>query len=100
MDYDSVLEVMMASKAIIDLPHPDQSGLTIRSIEALGLKKKLITTNVNILKYDFYHPANIMLITPNNPTISKEFLHLDYVTLDQKIYDKYKVSEWLRSLFK
>jgi hypothetical protein len=100
MNYDSVLEVMMASKAIIDLPHPDQSGLTIRSIEALGLKKKLITTNVNIVKYDFYHPSNIMLITPNKPIVSKEFLHLDYFTLDPHIYDKYSVSEWLRSFFR
>jgi hypothetical protein len=100
MDYDSVLEIMMASKAIIDLPHPDQSGLTIRSIEALGLKKKLITTNVNIVKYDFYHPSNIMLITPNKPTVSKEFLHSDYFTLDSHIYDKYSVSEWLKSLFR
>jgi hypothetical protein len=99
MDYDSVLEVMMASKAILDLPHPSQSGLTIRSIEALGLKKKLITTNVNIVKYDFYHPSNIMVITPKNPTISKEFLDLDYVPLDAHIYDKYSVSEWLRSIF-
>ena len=99
MDYESVLKVMMASKAIIDIPHPDQSGLTIRSIEALGLKKKLITTNVDIVKYDFYHPSNIMLITQDKPTVSKEFLHSDYFTLDPHIYDKYSVSEWVGSFF-
>ena len=99
MDYDSVLEVMTASKAIIDLPHPNQTGLTIRSIEALGLKKKLITTNVDIKKYDFYHPSNILIINPNNPAISKEFLSLEYISLDSNIYDKYTVSAWLRSFF-
>jgi len=99
MDYNSVLEVMMASKAILDLPHPNQSGLTIRSIEALGLKKKLITTNVNIVKYDFYNPSNVLLIKPDNPNVSEEFLYSDYFNLDQYIYDKYTVSEWLKSLF-
>lgn len=99
MDYESVLAVMGCSTAILDLPHPGQSGLTIRTIEALGLRKKLITTSPDILKYDFYHPSNIYLIDVDNPEIDEEFLHSDYCELDAEVYEKYHVKAWLRSLF-
>lgn len=39
------------AKAIVDIQHSNQDGLTSRSIEALGAGKLLITTNKNISEY-------------------------------------------------
>lgn len=50
----NVVEIMKSSRIIIDIHHPKQKGLTMRTIECLGLNKKIITTNDNIKTYDFY----------------------------------------------
>ena len=51
---EEVSNIYGKSKIIIDIQHPLQSGLTMRTIEVLGLKKKMITTNEGIKKYSFY----------------------------------------------
>ena len=61
------------SRVVLDLPHPMQTGLTMRTIEAIGSKKKLITTNVDIVNYDFYNPKNILLIERENINFDKSF---------------------------
>ena len=48
-----VAAIMHRSKCILDIQHPNQTGLTMRTIETIGAKKKIITTNpdmVHILK--------------------------------------------------
>jgi len=50
---DEIIEIIKASSTIFDIPHEKQSGLTMRTIETLGAKKKLITTNKQIKRYDF-----------------------------------------------
>ena len=47
------------SRCVLDSAQEGQMGLTIRVLEALGAKKKLITTNEDIVNYDFYNEENI-----------------------------------------
>ena len=56
-----VESVFNRSKIIVDIVMAKQSGLTIRTIDALHLKKKLITNNENIKQYPFYHEDNILV---------------------------------------
>lgn len=48
VDYYSYMSELSQARAIIDIPHPTQCGLTMRSIETLSLGVKLITTNKHI----------------------------------------------------
>lgn len=86
------------SKIIIDIHHPNQSGLTIRTIEALGAKKKLITTNADIKNYDFYNEDNILIIDRINPKIPINFYNSTYKEIPIKIYNKYSISSWIQDI--
>ncbi len=67
------------SKVIIDCQMRNQIGLTIRTFEALHLKKKLITSNKNIMKYEFYTPNNIYIINDENKEkIPNEFFEKEF----------------------
>jgi hypothetical protein len=66
---EEILKIIAKSKSVIDIEHPNQKGLTMRTLEMLGAKKKLITTNLNIKEYDFYTPENICVIDRKNPII-------------------------------
>lgn len=83
------------SKAILDMQHPAQTGLTMRTIEMIGMKKKIITTNTSIADYDFYNPNNICIISRENPTIDDCFLNSEYEELPERIYKKYGLDEWI-----
>lgn len=60
MSKELLLQLYAGSRIIIDVQHPKQTGLTMRCIETLGAKRKLITTNYYITEYDFYNPDNIL----------------------------------------
>lgn len=93
-----VLELYEHSKAIIDIQHPRQTGLTMRSIEVLGAERKFITTNSHIKEYDFYHPNNILVIDRHNPTIDHDFIDLPYHKIDEQVYEKYKLENWIKTI--
>lgn len=83
------------SKAIIDIETPDQKGLTMRTIEMIGLKKKLITTNKDVMNYDFYNSQNICVLSRSNPVIPKDFFESEYQPISSEIYDKYYIGSWV-----
>lgn len=95
-----VLNVIGKSKSIIDIQHTLQVGLTMRTIEVLGAKKKLFTTNKNLENYDFYNISNILIINRNKPKLDFDFLKKDYEEIDKTIYEKYSLNSWLKTIFK
>ncbi|WP_324035433.1 hypothetical protein [Aeromonas caviae] len=98
MTSKEIISVLANTKVVIDIEHPSQNGLTMRTIEMLGMQKKLVTTNKNVAEYDFYNPNNILIVDRNNPRIDPEFIHSKYQRVDKKILEKYKLSTWLIKL--
>ena len=94
---ENVIYYLSMSTCVIDFVHPSQSGLTIRSIEALGMRKKLITDNCAIVKYDFYNDSNIYVLGLSKGNI-EEFLLKPYIDLHESIYAKYELRNWVMNL--
>lgn len=99
MSQDEIIEIVQKSKSVLDIQHPSQTGLTMRTLEMLGAEKKLITTNKDIVNYDFYHPENILVIDRENPIINSSFLDISYNKVDEKIKHKYSIKGWLEEIF-
>lgn len=95
MPLSQVSRVLSTSRAVIDIQHPKQAGLTMRTIEALGAGRKLITTNADIARYDFYNPENVQIIRRENPVISTEFLRSKYAELPEEVYRRYSLKHWV-----
>lgn len=88
------------SKFILDIHKEIQNGLTFRVFEAIGLSKKLITTNKDIVNYDFYNPNNIFVWDETKKKLPKNFLEKDYEKLPEEIYKKYSLENWVKTIFK
>ncbi len=97
MTAEAVLDVFEKSRCILDAPQAGQTGLTIRTLECLGAKRKLITTNFDIRNYDFYNTNNILIfdgnVDPDIPFFTKE-----YEDIPEKIYQKYSLRHWLKTM--
>lgn len=96
--YEQYLQFVKKSKAILDIPQEGQDGLTLRNVESIFLKKKLITTKLNIEKYDFYNPRNIFIIGKDDPQNLKSFIESEYIELDENIKKKYELETWIEKL--
>lgn len=91
-------EFTLNSRVLIDIQHPTQTGLTMRTIEALAAKSKLVTTNRDVEKYDFYNPNNILIINRENSVIDLEFLKTPYENVPEEIVEKYSLSNWIKTI--
>ncbi len=89
-----VKEVFDQSRAVLDIQHPSQSGLTMRTFECLASRKKLITTNKNIREYDFYNKDNIFVMNGKNTGELNEFLRSPYVMVNEELVEAYSLGNW------
>ncbi len=99
ISYKRVTEIFMSSKSILDLPNPLQVGLTMRTIEAVGFKKKIITTNQDIVNYDFYNKNNILVINDDFSGINKDFINSEYSPIPGSVLNKYSLRSWVSDVF-
>lgn len=94
-----ISEIFLKSKCILDAAQAGQTGLTMRTFEVLGAKKKLITSNQTIKEYDFYNPTNIYIYSQGEKfDFSSDFFTKPYEELPEEIYEKYSLSSWVATL--
>jgi len=98
IDQDDVLSLVSKSKVILDIQHPHQTGLTMRTVEMLGANKKIITTNNDIKSYDFYCKTNIQVVDRNISNIDMGFFKSEYVPVKDEIKQLYSLESWLLEL--
>ena len=63
MDYGEIIDVVKKSNCILEVVQKGQSAITLRTLEAVYYRKKLLTNNTNIKKYSFYDPRYIQIFT-------------------------------------
>ena len=95
-----VVKYSTQSRAILDLAHPLQTGLTMRTIEVLfGINRKLITTNKDIANYSFYNENNILIINRENLEIPKSFFEKDFIPYPKEFIDSFLLKIWVKDFF-
>ena len=98
MPFEKVYEIYDKSKCVLDIESITQTGLTMRTLEIIGLRKKLITTNPDIVNYNFYNENNIQMMDRENPKVDAGFINREYVELDESIYKQYSLESWIKNV--
>lgn len=91
----AVQKIFSDSRAILDIEHPQQTGLTMRTLETIGARKKLITTNKNIRGYDFFSAKNICIIDRCAPRVPAGFVREPYEDIPAAVFQRYRLEGWL-----
>jgi hypothetical protein len=94
-----IIALYKQSLVILDVNHPGQNGLTMRTFEALGAGKKLITTNPDIKKYLFYNEKNIFVIDRKNIMVDESFFLTPFVPINEELRKDMSLAGWLNMLF-
>lgn len=93
--YSEVLKKINSCKAILDIVSVNQTGLTLRPLEALFHNKKLITNDKSILNRDFYNPNNIFILDHDKKSEISDFLDRPFIEIEKKTIDNYDFENWL-----
>lgn len=99
LTHSEIIEIYKKSKVILDINHPGQVGLTMRTFETLGAGRKLITTNAEVKSYPFYNENNIWILDRNNLIFDVAFFKSPFIKLDQNLYNSMSINGWLEDVF-
>lgn len=87
-----------STKCILEIMKKGQRGLTLRSLEAMIMGKKLITNNKHIMTMPFYSSQNILIIDNNTDitNITNFWESESYTKLQEGWYNKYMPYSWIK----
>lgn len=100
--YEENINNIKQSKVTFEKNIDNQDGLSLRSLECLGYRTKLITTNKDIKTYDFYNPKNIFIVekVDDIDKIPLSFFKEEYENLEKEILKKYSFEGFIEEIFK
>lgn len=95
ISYKENIDNILHTRCVVDIVQDGQIGITLRPLEALFLRKKLITNNKSIINENFYTPKNIFVIDLDDFSKIKEFIESPFSDIEDKIVKQYTVDAWL-----
>lgn len=96
ISYEENLNNISTSSILLDVHINEHNGLSFRIFEGIGYDKKVITTNVDVVKYDFYDKNNIFIWNIDNEENLIDFLNTPYKPISPILKEKYAFSNWIR----
>lgn len=97
MPYEDVVKNIYKYECILELNLKEQEGFTLRTLEALFYKKKLITNNKNIKKFDFYNKNDFYILGNEDRTL-KNFMDTRFEEIDNSLLENYTYDHWLNQI--
>ena len=96
IDYPANIEAINRARCLLEITQANQSGLTVRCLEALFFDKKLITNNTSVRALPFYNPARFFVLEQDDPATIAAFLAAPLPALPPGALDPYDFSHWVK----
>ena len=98
LTYIQNLKKTQESDVIVEINRPEQSGLTLRALEAIFFNKKLITNNKKIIEHEFYNPKRVFIWGNDSVDSFEDFLKGSVEPVSIQIIKKYTADGMLETL--
>ena len=96
---DELITKYKNARILVDYAANNQTGLTMRTIESIGYKCKIITNNKSILNEEIYNYGNIYIYDLEHFDIPLEFVKSDYNDLPYELNEYYSLNGWINTIF-
>lgn len=93
--YRDIVKMISAARCIMDFQCEWQDGITLRPLEAIFYRKKLITNCTSIKDMEFYRPNNIFILNQNNHNDIVQFMDAKYEEIPEQIVKYYSMDSWI-----
>jgi hypothetical protein len=96
IDYPANIDSINQARSLLEITQANQSGLTVRCLEALFFDKKLITNNPSVRTLPFYHPARFFILGQDDPLTLQAFLQAPMPPLPPEQLRPYDFAHWVQ----
>ena len=96
ISYAEILNLIQKSNCIVDITKEQQEGITLRVLESVSHKKKLISNNREIENTDLYNENNVLFLPILTFGSLVAFLEKEYMPISSDILKKYHIDSWIR----
>ena len=93
--YTEVLQDVLQSRCILEVPQSYQRGMTYHLMEAVFFRKKLITTNSYAKDYEFYTSERVFILGADPIEKLKEFVRWECPWGEEETALVYTPEHWL-----
>lgn len=90
------IETINRSRCLLELTQANQTGMTIRCMEAMFFGKKLLTSNPRVKKLPFYHPHAFFVLGEDDFSRIGDFLDADTPVVPDAELQRYEFPYWIR----
>lgn len=97
MSRKEYLKILKASRVMVDVSNPNQTGLAMRIIESFACGTKILTNNKRLKNDVLYDPDYVAFFDDNAPVVNEEFLLNDLSKHNVRVLS---IGEWLHTFFK
>lgn len=97
--YTEVQRRTARTKAILEVMQSGQVGCTLRALESLFFRKKLVATNLEIQKEAFYNPNNIFIWGKDPSDRLYDFINNPYDSSADQYRKQYTLDTWFLNFF-
>ena len=92
--------LLLRSRYVLDLPSPKQTGVSLRTYEALASGCGLITTSKTIAQEPFFNDKHIFVVEPDALEKSiPEILQQNIINDQFLSFEEYSLSAWVKKVF-
>lgn len=95
LEKDAFKKIVDNSRVALDVTNHAQSGLTMRMIENIYAGRKIVTTNVNIKREEFYDEEQVYIWNKSNCDGLLEFLKID---MTPKSFEQLSINNWVKEI--
>ena len=95
MSYKDILDLVNRSKCILDFCINETAGMSLRSLEALFMDKKVITNNMMYLQEKFYNEKNVFVFGNRDINSIESFLCDGIDEIEEGIKQEYLFENWI-----
>lgn len=95
---EEYVSLMWKSRVILDDQREGQAGLTARFMWALGMGKKIISTNRWALEYPFVSRKQVTIISKKEPSLPIDFIHEELNPSDASNISAFEISNWVKEI--
>ena len=94
ISYEENLIIASKAKCLVEIVQENQTGPTMRTMEAAFLGCKLLTNRSSAANDIFYHPSNTYIINGANQIELKSFIDSAPVNFEQEINLTHNIKNW------
>lgn len=96
LDYSKNIDLINRSRCLLELTQANQTGLTIRCLEAMFFGKKLITSNPLVRQLPFYDPDLFFILGQDDLSRIGDFVKSEVPRIAESDLIGYEFSNWIK----